>query len=154
MWLFWQILTNFDDIPVIVKLSPSHSNWISIDQTKTSITLIITTHQPTHSPTPTQESKKNRSYVSQTLQKIIIDTHYLIQGKLEYFQPFTAILNFFSVKILNHMVIKVLLFTWEQSLKSLQVDSPMYFFHISSWKWKKLEHCSRIFITFEPLIQF
>ena len=66
--------------------------------------------------------------MSQSLHKIIIDTHYLIQGKLEYFQPFTAILNYFSVKILNHVVIKVLLFTWEQSLKSLQVDSPMFFF--------------------------
>ena len=123
------ILANFDDIPVIVKLNLSQSNSISIDQTKTS-TLIITTHQPTHSPTPTKESKKDRSYESQTLQKIIIDTHYLIQGKLEYFQPFTAILNYFSVKILNHVVIKVLLFTWEQSLKSLQVDSPMFFFFI------------------------
>ena len=72
---------NFDDILVIVKLIPSQSNSISIDQTKIAITLIITTYQPIHSPTPTQESKKNRSYVSQTLQKIIIDTHYLIQGK-------------------------------------------------------------------------
>ena len=75
------ILANFHDIPVIVKYNLSQSNSISIDQTKTSITLIITTHQPTHSPTPTKESKKDRSYESQTLQKILIDTHYLIQGK-------------------------------------------------------------------------
>ena len=54
-------LANFEDIPVIVKLNLSQSNSISIDQTKIAITLIITTHQPTHSPTPTQESKKDWS---------------------------------------------------------------------------------------------
>ena len=75
---------NFDDILVIVKLSPSQSNSISIDQTKIAITLIITTHQPTHSPTPTQESKKDWSKESQTVQKINIDTQYFIQGKLEH----------------------------------------------------------------------
>ena len=53
---------NFDDILVIVKLSPSQSNSISIDQTK----IAITAHQPTHSPTPTQEGLV------------------LIQGKLEH----------------------------------------------------------------------